>query len=95
MAYLAPEVLKRLPAPSPAHAGTVIASLIAQRDSDMICVYVAVGQKTSSVRRAIDALQAHGNFARCIVIVAGSASAPGLQWIAPYALERIPVLWAS
>ncbi len=60
-------------------------ALIAQRDSDMICVYVAVGQKTSSVRRAIDALQAQGDFARCIVLVAGSASAPGLQWIAPYA----------
>lgn len=62
-----------------------IDALIAQRDSDMICIYVAVGQKTSSVRRAIDALEAQGNFARCIVIVAGSAEAPGLQWIAPYA----------
>jgi len=60
-------------------------TLIAQRSSDMICVYVAVGQKTSSVRRAIDALQAHGDFSRCIVVVAGSASPPGLQWIAPYA----------
>mgnify|MGYP002628419074 CR=1 FL=1 len=60
-------------------------AIIAQRDSDMICVYVAVGQKTSSVRRAIDALQAQGNFARCIVVVAGSSEAPGLQWIAPYA----------
>ncbi|MHC5653357.1 F0F1 ATP synthase subunit alpha [Stappia sp. ICDLI1TA098] len=62
-----------------------IDALIAQRDSDMICIYVAVGQKTSSVRRAIDALQAQGDFSRCIVLVAGSASAPGLQWIAPYA----------
>lgn len=62
-----------------------IDALIAQRDSDMICVYVAVGQKTSSVRRAIDALQARGAFERCIVLVAGSADAPGLQWIAPYA----------
>ena len=44
-----------------------------------------MGQKTSSVRRAIDALQAQGNFARCIVVVAGSSEAPGLQWIAPYA----------
>jgi F-type H+-transporting ATPase subunit alpha len=51
----------------------------------MISVYVAVGQKTSSVRRAIDALQSEGAFERCIVLVAGSASAPGLQWIAPYA----------
>lgn len=62
-----------------------IDALIAQANSDMICIYVAVGQKTSSVRRAIDALQTRGNFARCIVMVAGAASAPGLQWIAPYA----------
>jgi F-type H+-transporting ATPase subunit alpha len=59
--------------------------LIAQRDSDMICIYVAVGQKTSSVRRAIDALRSQGAFERVIVLVAGSASPPGLQWIAPFA----------
>lgn len=62
-----------------------IDTMIAQANSDMICIYVAIGQKTSSVRRAIDALQTHGNFARCIAVVAGAASAPGLQWIAPYA----------
>jgi len=62
-----------------------IDALIAQRDSDMICIYVAVGQKTSSVRRVVDALQSEGAFERCIVLVAGSATAPGLQWIAPYA----------
>jgi len=62
-----------------------IDAIIAQRESDMICIYVAVGQKTSSVRRAIDALQSEGAFDRCIVLVAGAASAPGLQWIAPYA----------
>jgi F-type H+-transporting ATPase subunit alpha len=60
-------------------------AIIAQKTSDMICIYVAIGQKTSSVRRAIDALQSRGAFERCIVLVAGSASAPGLQWIAPYA----------
>ena len=62
-----------------------IDAMIAQADSDMACIYVAVGQKTSSVRRSIDALQARGNFARCIVLVAGSAEPPGLRWIAPYA----------
>lgn len=62
-----------------------IDALIAQATSDMICIYVAVGQKTSSVKRAIEALQSQGNFERCIVLVAGAASAAGLQWIAPYA----------
>jgi F-type H+-transporting ATPase subunit alpha len=62
-----------------------IDAIIAQRSSDMICVYIALGQKTSSVRRAIDALKSQGAFERCIVLVAGSATVPGLQWIAPYA----------
>jgi F-type H+-transporting ATPase subunit alpha len=62
-----------------------IDALIAQKSSDMVCIYVAVGQKTSGVSRAVEALQSKANFARCIVLVAGSASAPGLQWIAPYA----------
>ena len=60
-------------------------TIIAQRDSDMVCVYIAVGQKSSAVQRAIEAMQAGGGFERCIVMVAGSASAPGLQWIAPFA----------
>jgi F-type H+-transporting ATPase subunit alpha len=62
-----------------------IDTIINQKDSDLFCVYVAVGQKSSSVRRAIDAIQARGAPERCIVVVAGPASSPGLQWIAPFA----------
>ena len=62
-----------------------IDTIINQKSSDIICVYVAVGQKTSSVRRAIEAMQTQGAPERCIVVVAGSASSPGLQWIAPFA----------
>lgn len=62
-----------------------IDTIINQKDSDIVCVYVAVGQKTSSVRRAIEAIQTKGAPQRCIIVVAGSASSPGLQWIAPFA----------
>ncbi|MDD2875930.1 MAG: F0F1 ATP synthase subunit alpha [Acidiphilium sp.] len=62
-----------------------IDTIISQKTSDIICVYVAVGQKTSSVRRAIDAILAGGAPERCIIVVAGAASSPGLQWIAPFA----------
>ncbi len=60
-------------------------AIINQKTSDIVCVYIAVGQKTSSVRRAIDAIQARAAPERCIIVVAGSASSPGLQWIAPFA----------
>jgi F-type H+-transporting ATPase subunit alpha len=71
----------------PATGKTTLAvdTIIAQRDTDMICIYVAVGQKTSAVRRAVDAMQTHAAFDRCIVVVAGPATPPGLQWIAPFA----------
>jgi len=71
----------------PATGKTTLAidTIIAQKDSNMVCIYVAVGQKTSAVRRAIDALETHAAFDRCIVVVAGPATPPGLQWIAPFA----------
>ena len=62
-----------------------IDTIINQRTSDLVCVYVAVGQKTSSVRRAIDAIKSFGAPERCIIVVAGASSSPGLQWIAPFA----------
>ncbi len=62
-----------------------IDTIINQKTSDIICVYVAVGQKTSSVRRAIDAVAAHGAPERTIFVVAEAGVSPGLQWIAPFA----------
>ena len=62
-----------------------IDTIINQKTSDIVCVYVAVGQKSSSVKRAVEAIHGGGAPGRCIVVVAGSASSPGLQWIAPFA----------
>jgi F-type H+-transporting ATPase subunit alpha len=60
-------------------------TIVSQKTSDMICVYVAVGQKSASVARVIAAIRQHGAPERSIVVVAEAASAPGLQWIAPFA----------
>ena len=62
-----------------------IDTIISQKTSDMVCVYVAVGQKSSSVRRVVDAITSFGAPERCIIVVAGSSSSPGLQWVAPFA----------
>ncbi len=75
-----------------------IDTIINQKTSDIVCVYIAVGQKSSSVRRAIDAIHGSGAPERCIIVVAGSASSPGLQWIAPFAgftWRNIFATWAS
>ncbi len=59
--------------------------IINQKASDIICVYVAVGQKSSTVKRVIDAVRTGGAPERCIFVVAGASAAPGQQWIAPFA----------
>jgi F-type H+-transporting ATPase subunit alpha len=59
--------------------------MINQRDSDVICVYVAIGQKSSGIRQVIDSLASYGRFDRCIVVASPAADPPGLQWIAPFA----------
>jgi F-type H+-transporting ATPase subunit alpha len=58
--------------------------IINQKNSDIICVYVAVGQKSSTVKRVIDAVKAHGAPERCIFVIANASDAPGLQWLAPF-----------
>ena len=62
-----------------------IDAIVNQRNSDIVCVYIAVGQKSSSVARSIEAVRQHGAPDRCIFVVAAATASPGLQWIAPFA----------
>ncbi len=60
-------------------------TMINQRDSGVICVYCAVGQKTSSVNEVVDAVKRYGAPERCIFVFAAADDPPGIQWLAPYA----------
>jgi len=60
-------------------------TIINQKHSDLICVYIAIGQRATAVKRVIDAVQQHGAPERCVFVVASAAASPGLQWIAPFA----------
>ena len=62
-----------------------IDTMINQRDTNVVCVYCAVGQKTSSVSQVIDAVQRYGAPQRCIFVFAPADDPPGVQWLAPYA----------
>lgn len=62
-----------------------IDTIINQKHSDVICIYVAVGQRATAVERVIEAVQQHGAPERCIFVVGSSAAPPGLQWVAPFA----------
>jgi F-type H+-transporting ATPase subunit alpha len=60
-------------------------AIIAQSKTDVVCVYVAIGQKSSAFAVVLDAVRRHGRFDRCIFVHAAPDAVPGLQWLAPYA----------
>jgi len=60
-------------------------AILNQRDTGVLCIYVAIGQKTSSVARLVQHLERHEAMAYTIVVVASADEAAGLQFIAPYA----------
>ncbi len=60
-------------------------TIINQKDTGVICVYVAIGQKESTVAGVVEALRERGAMDYTIVVVAGSADPAPLQYIAPYA----------
>jgi F-type H+-transporting ATPase subunit alpha len=62
-----------------------IDTIISQKGQDVICVYVAVGQRESAVAQAIEVLTRHGAMDYTIVVVASSSDPAPLQYIAPYA----------
>lgn len=62
-----------------------IDTIINQRDKDVICVYVAIGQKNASVSQTVEQLKNAGALAYTIVVSASAAESAPLQYIAPYA----------
>jgi F-type H+-transporting ATPase subunit alpha len=60
-------------------------TIINQRGENVICVYVAVGQKESTVAQAVESLRKHGAMDYTIIVVASASVAAPLQYIAPYA----------
>jgi len=60
-------------------------AIINQKGKDVICVYVAVGQKASMVAGIVEALRSRGAMEHTIVVAATAAEPAALQYIAPYA----------
>lgn len=62
-----------------------IDAILNQKDQDMICVYVAIGQKDSTVRAQVETLKKLGAMDYTIVVTAGPAEPAPLLYLAPYA----------
>ena len=60
-------------------------TIINQKQKDVLCVYCAIGQRSSSVAKLINELRKHDAMEYSTVVVAEGESTPGMQFIAPYA----------
>jgi F-type H+-transporting ATPase subunit alpha len=61
-----------------------IDTIINQKGGDLICIYVAIGQKTSKVAQVIGTFQKYGVMEHTIVVVASASDPAPLQYLAPY-----------
>ena len=62
-----------------------IDSIINQRNSGIKCIYVAIGQKASTIANVVRKLEEHGALANTIVVAASASESAALQYLAPYA----------
>ncbi|OGT40936.1 MAG: F0F1 ATP synthase subunit alpha [Gammaproteobacteria bacterium RIFCSPHIGHO2_12_FULL_38_14] len=62
-----------------------IDTIISQKNSGVKCVYVAIGQKASSVAAVVRKLEEHDALKHTVVVVAGASDPAAMQYIAPYA----------
>ena len=62
-----------------------IDTIINQKGQDVICIYVAIGQKQSTVAQVVKKLEEYGAMDYTIVVNAGASDAAALQYLAPYA----------
>jgi F-type H+-transporting ATPase subunit alpha len=61
-----------------------IDTIINQRGGDVVCIYVAIGQKRSTVAQVVDKLREYGSMDYTIVVAATASESAPLQYIAPY-----------
>lgn len=62
-----------------------IDTIINQKDADVICIYVAIGQKKSTVAQIQDVLEKNGAMEYTTIVSASASEMPPLQYLAPYA----------
>jgi F-type H+-transporting ATPase subunit alpha len=63
----------------------VIDTMINQKDQDCVCIYVAIGQKASTVAQIVETLRKYGAMENSIVVVANASDPASLQFLAPFA----------
>jgi F-type H+/Na+-transporting ATPase subunit alpha len=63
----------------------LIDTILSQRGQDMICIYIAIGQKASTVAQVYERLKEAGAMDYTIIVMASATEAAPIKWMAPYA----------
>ena len=63
----------------------VLDTIINQREENVICIYVAIGQKASRIAQIIDILEKNNAMRHTVIVAANASDSASLQYIAPYA----------
>ncbi|UOA07076.1 F0F1 ATP synthase subunit alpha [Methylobacter sp. S3L5C] len=72
-----------------------IDTVINQKNQDVICIYVLIGQKRSAVVSTLETLRNHGALDYTVCVVAEASALPGLQYIAPFAGCALAEYWMA
>ena len=63
-------------------------TIINQKGKNLFCIYVAIGQKASTVANVVRKLEEHGAMEYTIIVAATASESAALQFIAPYSSKR-------
>jgi F-type H+-transporting ATPase subunit alpha len=72
-----------------------IDTVVNQKNKNVLCIYVLIGQKRSAVVSTIETLKSHGALDYTVCVVAEASALPGLQYIAPFAGCALAEYWMA
>ena len=61
-----------------------IDTIINQKNTDVVCIYVAIGQKKSSIAKLVKILESHGAMEYTVIVSASASDSSSLQYLSPY-----------
>ena len=70
-----------------------IDTVLNQHGKDVLCIYVLIGQKRSTVVNTIETLRRHGAMGYTTVVVAEASALPGMQYLAPFSAAAVAEAW--
>ena len=75
--------------PSTGKTSIAVDTILNQKDKNVICIYVAIGQRKQSILDVYSIFEKHGALSYSVIVAASSEDTPGLQFLAPYSATAI------